>query len=75
MSSNIGISSRHAVDRAMYSASVVEKAVSVCSLDAQVTGQPAYVIAHPERDLDVVGSVPAILRSNPPAKSVSTQHS
>ena len=61
MSSNIGISSRHAVDRAMYSASVVERAVSVCSLDAQVTGQPAYVMAHPEHDLDVVGSVPAIL--------------
>ena len=75
MSSNTGISSRHAVDRAMYSASVVERAVSVCSLDAQVTGQPAYVIAHPEHDLDVVGSVPAILRSNPPAKSASTQHS
>ena len=43
MSSNIGISSRHAVDRAMYSASVVERAISVCSLDAQVTGQPAYM--------------------------------
>ena len=75
MSSNIGISSQHTVDRAMYSASVVERAVSVCSLDAQVTGQPAYVMAHPDRDLDVVGSVPAILRSNPPAKSASTQHS
>ena len=59
----------------MYSASVVERAVSVCSLDAQVTGHPAYVMAHPKRDLDVVGSVPAILRSNPPAKSASTQHS
>ena len=45
----------------MYSASVVERAVGVCSLDAQVTGQPAYVMAHPERDLDVVGSAPAIL--------------
>ena len=45
----------------MYSASVVERAISACSLDAQVTGHPAYVMAHPERDLDVVGSVPAIL--------------
>ena len=45
----------------MYSASVVERAIIVCSLDAQVTRQPAYVIAHPECDLDVVGSVPAIL--------------
>ena len=75
MSSNIGISSLHAVDRAMYSAFVVERAVSVCNLDAQVTGQPAYVMAHPECDLEVVGSVPTILRSKPPAKSASTQHS
>ena len=45
----------------MFSASVVERAVSICSFDAQVTGHPAYVMAHPERDLDVVGSVPAIL--------------
>ena len=59
----------------MHSASVVKRAVSVCSLDAQVTGHPVFVMAHPERDLDVVGSVPAILRSNPPAKSASTQHS
>ena len=44
----------------MYSGSVVERAVSVCSLDAQVTGQPAYVMAHPEHHLDVVGSVAAI---------------
>ena len=56
-------------------ASVVERAISVCSLDAQMTGQPAYVMTHPERDLEVVGSVPTILRSNPPAKSASTQHS
>ena len=59
----------------MYSASVVDRAVSVCSFDAQVTGHPAYVMVHPECDLDVVGSVPAMLRSKPPAKSVSTQHS
>ena len=59
----------------MYSASVVDRAVRVCSLDAQVTGHPAYVMVHPERDLDVVGSVPAMLRSKPPAKSASTQHS
>ena len=44
----------------MYSASVVERAVSVCSLDAQVARHSAYVMAHPERHLDVVGSVPAI---------------
>ena len=65
----------HAVDRAMYSASVVVRAFSVCNLDTQVTGHPAYVMVHPECDLDVVGSVPAMLRSKPPAKSASTQHS
>ena len=75
MSTNIGISSQHEVDRAMYLASMVERAISVCSLDAQVTGQPAYVMAHPECDFEVVGSVPTILQSNPPAKSASTQHS
>ena len=69
------MSSRHAVDRAIYSASVVDRAVNGCSLDPQVTGHPAYVIAHPERDLDVVGSVPVMLQSKPPAKSASTQHS
>ena len=74
MSSSIGISSRDAVDRAMYSASVVESAVNICNLDAQVTGQAAYVMAHPEHDFDVVGSMPAILGLNPPAKSV-TQYS
>ena len=75
MSSSIGISSQHAVDRAMYLASLVESAVNVCNLDAEVTEQPTYVMAHPDRDFDVVGSMPAILRSNPPAKSASTQHS
>ena len=75
MSSNIGISSRHAVDRAMYLASIVERAISICNLDSQVTGPPAYVMAHPECNFKVVGSVPAMLQSNPPAKSASTQHS
>ena len=45
----------------MYSASVVERAVNICNLDAQVTGQPAYVMAHPEHGFDIVGSMPAIL--------------
>ena len=68
MSSNIGICSQHAVDRAMYLASVVERAIIVCSLDAQVTGQPAYVMAHPERDLEVVGSIPMIFAIKSPCK-------
>ena len=61
MSSNIGISSRHAVDRAMYLASIVERTISICNLDTKVTEQPAYVMAHPEHDFDVVASIPAIL--------------
>jgi hypothetical protein len=34
----IGMRSRMAWDNAMYSASVVDKAISVCSFDAQITG-------------------------------------
>ena len=63
------------MDRAMYSASVVESADNICNLDAQVTGQPTYIMAHPDWDFDVIGSMPAILQLNPPAKSASTQHS
>ena len=59
----------------MYLASIVESVVNVCNLDAQVTGQLVYVMAHPECDFEVVGSMPAILWSNPPVKSASTQHS
>eukprot|EP00957_Ditylum_brightwellii_P160044 12183114-Ditylum_brightwellii.AAC.1 len=36
-----GIASLIAVDRAMYSASAVIKAISVCSLIDQITGHPA----------------------------------
>ena len=52
----------------MYSASIVERAICICNLDAQATGQPAYAMAHPERDFEVVGSIPAILQWNPPVK-------
>ena len=40
----------------MYLPLVLNKAVSICNLDAQVTGQPAYVITQPDQDLDVMGS-------------------
>ena len=45
-----------AEDNAMYSASVVDSAVRVWSLDDQVMGHPAYMITHPDHDLAVMGS-------------------
>ena len=46
-----GRTSLAAVDNAMYSASVVLRAISVCSLLKYVIGQPAYLIMHPVLDL------------------------
>jgi hypothetical protein len=37
----------------MYSAIVVEVAMCVCSLEAQMMGQPTYKIIQPKRDLAV----------------------
>ena len=52
----MGITSLKLVERAMYSASVVDNAVMVCILDAQVMGTPAKQTIQPERNLDVIGS-------------------
>ena len=60
------------VDKAMYSASVVERAVSVCSLDPQVNGQSAKRMTKPVRDLAVTGSRWAVRRVQRPQKSAST---
>ena len=50
----------HSADeRAVYSAIVVDVAMWVCNLDAQMMGQSAYVIIQPERDLAVDGSISA----------------
>ena len=38
------MTSRRAEDRAIYSASVVDRAIRVCILEAQMTGQPAYMM-------------------------------
>ena len=38
------MTSRREEDRAMYSASVVERAMRVCILEDQITGHPAYMI-------------------------------
>ena len=70
-----GITSLKLVERAMYSASVVDRAVMVCILDAQVIGAPANLMIQPERDFAVIGSTGASFLSQLPAKSASTQHS
>ena len=59
----------------MYSASVVDKAVIVCILDAQVMGAPAKQTIQPDLDLDVMGSAWASECHQFPVKSVSTQQS
>ena len=51
--------SRRADDKERYSAIVVEVAMCVCSLEAQMTVQPAYKIIHPERDFAVDESMSA----------------
>ena len=43
------------VDRAMYSALVVDMAVIVCILDVQVMDAPAKRTIQPDRDLDESG--------------------
>ena len=45
-----GITSHIALDRSMYSLSVVLREISVCSLFPQVIGHPAYIITKPVRD-------------------------
>ena len=47
----MGITSLKLVERAMYSASVVDIAVMVCILEAYVIGAPAKRTSQPERDL------------------------
>ena len=44
------ITSRSAVDSAMYSASVVDSAMVVCILEDQIIGQPAYQMINPVRE-------------------------
>ena len=51
-----GMTSRSDCDRAMYSLSVVERAISVCSFDDQMIGQFAQNITYPVRDITDDGS-------------------
>ena len=45
-----GITSRISLDRAMYSLSVVLRAIYVCKFLPQVIGHPAYIMTKPVRD-------------------------
>ena len=63
------------VESAMYSASVVDRAIIICILDAQVIGAPAKRTIHPDLDLAVIGSTWASLWRQLPEKSASTQQS
>jgi hypothetical protein len=67
----IGMRSRMAWDNAMYSASVVDKAIYVCSFDAQSTGHPQNVITYPILDF-IVLEFSATSGFHNPAKSAST---
>ena len=52
----MGMTSLRLMERAIYSASVVDIAVIVCILEAHVMGAPAKRTSQPERDLEVIGS-------------------
>ena len=59
---------------AIYSASVMDNAIVVCSFDAHTIGHPANLIMYPVRDKTSRGFDVSVL-SYPPAKSASTKHS
>ncbi len=66
--------SRGATDEAVHSASVVDEAMVVCILDAQMIGHAAQAITHPVRDGHEVASSASASECDP-AQSASTQHS
>ena len=70
----IGIASLNAVDRAMHSTSVVNRAILVCNFDFQMIGHLAYLITNPVLEHDDAESSATAL-SNQPAKSASTKTS
>ena len=70
-----GMTELKLVEMAMYSASMEDKAVIVCILDAEVMGAPAKQTIQPDLDLDVMGSTWASERCQFPAKSASIQQS
>jgi len=71
----IGNTSLMDCESAMYSASVVDNAISVCIFDVQCMGYPAYVIIYPILDLAEFGLSDAVLLFHSVACAASTQHS
>lgn len=67
----IGSRSRREVERAIYSASVVDRAISNCDLEDHRIGQPTYVITYPVLDFTLDGSF-EVLCVHVPAKYAST---
>ena len=58
----MGIASRSHCDKSMYSASVVDNAIYICSLLYQMIRQMKYRMAYQIRDLVVLGSSPEVGR-------------
>ena len=61
-------------DSAIYSASVVDKDISVFNLDAHSIGNFLYLMIYPIREYTEAGSSDSFV-DHPPAKYVSTKHS
>ncbi len=70
-----GTTSRVAVDKAIYSASVENRAISVWSLDIQIIGQLANMNTYPVLDLAVSGLSAASCLFHSPAWEASTRQS
>ena len=66
-----GMTSLRPCDSDIYSLSVELGAISVCSFDAQTTGQLPYVMMYPDLDFAVVEQSVAKLGFHNPAKSAS----
>jgi hypothetical protein len=67
----MGMTLRSAWLRQMYSASQVDRAISVCRDDFHINGAPRYVMKYPDLDLAVLGSCMACSGSQFPLKSES----
>ncbi len=59
----------------MYCGSVDDRTISVCILEAQCMGHPAYLMMYPILDLAVLRSLLAVLLLHSDACAESTQHS
>ena len=68
------ITSRKAVDKAIYSASVVLSAIKLCMEDFHKIGQPMYIITKPVQECADIGTLEEQC-FHAPAQSASTKHS